>query len=173
MFALFQFRQTIICGAGGVRSEVVQEVVVERICQFRLAVDYELHVVSHSCSGGVDAVTVGYLSHKVRRRVHSVTVLERRRVQIAVHRRTDGVVVGNVAASYGEAVAVAVHHLGMRVVDGKDIDESLLVRITDVLWNCKGELKLPVNNLTFAIIQHCLAVVELHGLVGCILIVVA
>ena len=105
--------------------------------------------------------------------MHSVAVLERRRVKIAVHRGTDGVVVGNVAASYSEAVAVAVHHLGVRIVDGKDIDESLLVRITDVLWNCKGELKLPVNNLTFAIIQHCLAVVELHGLVGCILIVVA
>ena len=173
MFTLRKFRQTVVCSACGVRSEVVLEVVVERICQFRLAVDYELHVVSHSCSGGVDAVAVGYLSHKVRRRVHSVAILERRRVQIAVHGRTNRVVVSNVAASYGEAVAVAVHHHCMFVIDGKDVNESLFVRVTDILGYRKGECKLTVHNLTVATIEHSLAVGELHWVVGSILIVVA
>ena len=45
-----QLRYIIICGAGGVRTEVVLEVVVERVGHLHLAVDDELHVVSDASS---------------------------------------------------------------------------------------------------------------------------
>ena len=67
MRSFLQLRYIIICGAGGVRTEVVLEVLVERVRHLHLAVDDELHVVSDACSRGVDAVLVLHLSHEVRR----------------------------------------------------------------------------------------------------------
>ena len=75
--SFLQLGNTIKGGATGIGSEIVAEVVVERISLRHVAIDDELKVVTYSAAGCIDAVLILDLCHKIRRAVHISTINKR------------------------------------------------------------------------------------------------
>ena len=156
--SFLQLGNTIKGGATGIGSEIVAEVVVERIGLRHVAIDDELKVVTYSAAGCIDAVLILDLCHKIRRAVHISTIDKRGRVEIAIDGRAYRIVLCLGTSSHNKLVAGAIGSNGLVGIQGIEIDHSLTIGIVDVLGHGKRQLETAVANAVGTMIESLGAV---------------
>ena len=156
--SFLQLGNTIKGGATGIGSEIVAEVVVERIGLRHVAIDDELKVVTYSAACGIDAVLILDLCYEIWGAVHISAIDKRGRVEIAIDGRAYRIVLCLGTSSHNKLVAGAIGSDGLVGIQGIEIDHSLTIGIVDVLGHGKRQLETAVANAVGTMIE-CLGAV--------------
>ena len=92
-------------------------------------------------SCGIDTVRIRDLSDKIRCWIHGTTINKRTAVQIAIDFGSVIILTLTAHTTKDDLVSIAVHLLVSLLIDCIDVNESIVVGITDVTGNSKGEIE--------------------------------
>jgi len=118
--------------------------------------------VAYAAAGGVYSVLVEYFGHEVRSGVDVAAVCERRRVEVAVERRADGVGAERARSAYDEVAVAAVHGVVRGRVERQHVNHARLVAVVNVLRHGEGEAEFAAAHAVVAVEEHRVAVVILE-----------